>query len=96
MAGEHQGAEPHSLKPRSPCSAYCGTEGTGNFCAECGHALKRQGISPHLSARDRPWALIGKRLSNTLTEDAEAGFKASFVLAEEIRFWEKQEEVGAA
>ena len=62
----------------------CGTEGTGNFCTSCGHALKRQAIVPEASLQDRPQNIIGKRLSNALIKDAEPDFGVFFDVADVV------------
>lgn len=59
----------------------CGTEGTGNFCTSCGHALKSQAIAPDVSLEERSQNIIGKRLSNALIKDAEPDFKV-FLIAD--------------
>jgi hypothetical protein len=60
----------------------CGAKTTGNFCAECGHALKSETVGPGELPQDWAQHIIGKRLCNALIRDAEPDFGAFFAIAD--------------
>jgi len=60
----------------------CGTEGTGNFCTNCGNPFNVQSAAPQIALRGKIQNVIDRRLCNALIKDAEPDFEAFLLFAE--------------